>query len=291
MKRILLLVALVGIAGIAGIVRSHTNRGDFDKFVSRNAVNDVRDETRQTYQLAPGATVDISSINGSVRIETSETTTAEVQIERTGANSEALSRRKITVEASSNNLRIHGEKGDVGFFARFFGSSPSEKLTLKLPRKISLNTNGVNGTVVVGEIEGAVEVRGVNGRVQIAGASGAEFKGVNGNILVGLTQIGDKGVNLNGINGNVELQLGNAINADFDANGMNGRVVSEISEVTVDKAKHGRYYARIGNGGSQITAKGINGNIRLTRSGAPTEVADVEKSKSDSASSDSKSKK
>ncbi len=291
MKRILLLVALVAIAGIAGIVRSHTSRGDFDKFVSRNAVNEVRDETKQTYQLAPGATVDISSINGSVRIETSETTTAEVQIERTAANAEALSRRKITVDASSNSLRIHGEKGDVGFFARFFGSRPSEKVTLKLPRKISLNTKGVNGSVIVGEIEGAVEVHGVNGRVQIAGASGsAEFKGINGNVLVGLKQVGDEGVSLNGINGNIELQLSQDVNADFDANGMNGRVLSEISNVTVDKAKHGRYSARIGSGGSQITAKGINGNITLTRSGVPTEVADVENG-SDSASSDSKSKK
>lgn len=287
MKRILILIALVVVAGIAGIVRSRTHSGDFDRLVSRNASQDVRDEFRQSYQLAPGASVELSSINGAIKIETSDTQSAEVLVERTGASQEALNRRKITVEASANSLRIQGEKGNVGLIARLFGSKPSEKITLKLPRQISLHTKGVNGSVLVGEIDGPVDVRGINGRVQIAGASGtADFKGINGNILVGLKQINDQGVNLNGINGNIELQLSQGINADLDANGMNGRIVSDMSDVTIDKSKHGKYSARIGTGGSAITAKGINGNIRLTRAGVPTEAADAEsRSKDNSASS------
>ena len=54
---------------------------------------------------------------------------------------------------------------------------------------------------------------------------------------------------------------------------MNGRVVSDLPNVEVDKSKRGSYWARIGNGGNGITAKGINGNIRLTR--AATTAADV----------------
>jgi hypothetical protein len=277
MKRILLLVVLVGIAGIAGIVRSRTTSGDFDRLVSHNASQDQRDEIRQSYQLAPGASVELSNINGAVKIETSDTQTAEVLVERTGSSQEALNRRKITVEADSNSLRILGEKGDVGLLARLFGSSPTEKVTLKLPRQISLLTKGINGAVTVGEIEGSVDVRGVNGRVQIDGASGtAQFKGVNGNILVGLKQINDQGVTLNGINGNIELRLDAGVNADLDANGMNGNVVSDLTNVTIDKSKHGKYSARIGSGGSAISVKGINGNLRLTRAGVPTEAAEAE---------------
>jgi hypothetical protein len=274
MKRILILVALVVIAAIAGIVRSRTTTGDFDRLVSHNATQDARDDFRQSYQLAPGAVVELSNINGAVKIETSETQTAEVIVERTGANQEALNRRKITVDATANSLRVHGEKGNVGFFARLFGSSPSEKVTLKVPRQISLRTRGVNGAVTVGEIAGSVELQGINGRVQIAGATGsAEFKGINGSIVVGLKQINDQGVTLSGINGNIELQLAQGINADLEAKGMNGRLISEMSDVAIDKNEHGKYSARIGNGGSAITAKGINGDIRLTRTGTPTEAA------------------
>src|ERR1051325_9434983 len=89
------------------------------------------------------------------------------------ASDEALGRRKVIIEADSNNLKIRGEQGDVGFSERLFGSSPSEKLTLKLPRQIALHTKGVNGALIVAELDGPVEVRGVNGRVQIAAANGA----------------------------------------------------------------------------------------------------------------------
>jgi DUF4097 and DUF4098 domain-containing protein YvlB len=71
---------------------------------------------------------------------------------------------------------------------------------------------------------------------------------------------------LKGINGNIELRFGPDINADFNAHGMNGQVITSSPSVSIEKIKHGNYLARIGNGGTGITAKGINGNIRLTRS-------------------------
>src|ERR1700741_302157 len=197
MKRILILVALVVIAGIAGIVRSHSKAGDFDRLVSHNATEQVREEIRQSYPLAPGASVDISNINGAIRIDTSDTNTAEVYIERLASSQESLGRRKVIIESDSNNLKSHGERVDVGFFERLFGSSPSEKLTLKLPRQIALHTKGVNGAVIVAELDGPVDVRGVNGRVQIAVANGAaEFKGINGNITIGLKRLNRDGVTL-----------------------------------------------------------------------------------------------
>ena len=281
MKRILLLVALVVIAGIAGIVRSHSKAGDFDRLVSHNVSDQVREEIRQSYQLAPGASVELMNINGAIRIETSDTNTAEVYVERLASSNEALGRRKVIIEADSNNLRIRGEKGDVGFLERLFGSNPSEKLTLKLPREIALHTKGVNGALIVAELDGPVEVRGVNGRVQIAAANGAEFKGINGNITIGLKRLNSDGVTLGGINGNIELQLTPGINAAFDAHGINGNVVSDLSEVSIDRSKRGTYSGQIGSGGSSvITAKGINGNIRLTRStlaSAPSEAVVKEK--------------
>jgi len=281
MKRILLLVALVVVAGIAGIVRSHSKAGDFDRLVSHDASDQVREEIRQSYPLAPGASVELTNINGAIRIETSDTNTAEVYVERLAPSNEALGRRKVVIEADSNYLRIRGEKGDVGFLERLFGANPSEKLTLKLPREIALHTKGVNGALIVAELDGPVEVRGVNGRVQIAAANGAEFKGINGNITIGLKRLNSEGVTLGGINGNIELQLTPGVNAAFDAHGINGNVVSDLSEVSIDRSKRGTYSGQIGNGGSSvITAKGINGNIRLTRStlaSAPSEVVVKEK--------------
>jgi len=277
MKRIVILIVLVGLAGVAGVVvrSSGGAAAELRGLVSHNSTGDAREEIRQTYQLSPGARVELTGLNGPVKIETSETKTAEVYIERSAPSQEALNRRKVTVEADANGLRIFGEKGDGGFFSRFFGSSGGEKVTLKLPRQISLFAKGVNGPVVTGDIDGPVEVAGVNGKVHIANAVGRVlFKGINGSIVVGLKRIDQDGVTLSGINGNIELQVGSDVNADLDAHGMNGRVVSDLPNVEVDKNKRGSYSARIGSGGSGITAKGINGNIRLTRGAAA--VGDAE---------------
>ena len=284
MKRILILVPLVIIAGIAGIVRSHTKSGDFDKLVSRNAAEDTREEIRQSYQLSPGASVELANINGGIKIETSDTRTAEVLIERKAISQDALNRRKITIDANANSLRIQGVKGDVGFFERFFGSNPSEQITLKLPRQIALHTKGVNGSVIVGDIDGPVDVRGINGKVQVSSFNGAaEFRGINGNMSVGLKQVNSQGLEMGGINGNIELQLVDKVNADIDIHGINGSVIANLSEVTLDCNKHGKYTGRIGGGGSPINAKGINGNIRFTRSAL---AADSESGEKASAATD-----
>lgn len=267
MKRLIILLVLVALAGIAGVVArsASSSRREVKELVSQN-VSDTRQTIRETYTLAPNATVEVAGINGFVKIETSDSKSAEVLIERNASNQEDLERRQIRIEATADSLRIRGEKRKDGFWSRIFGSEASENVTLKLPRQVSLLTKGVNGPVTVGEIEGSVEVAGVNGPVKIASAAGAAtFKGVNGNIFVSLHRLGQDGITLSGVNGNIELQLPADANADLEARGMNGNVISDLPNVTVDKSKHGNYSARIGNGGNAINAKGINGNIRLTR--------------------------
>jgi hypothetical protein len=267
MKRIVILILLVTIAGVAGAVvrNSSCSVAEIRGLVSHNNASDVREEIRQSYELAPGAKVELTDLNGAVKIETSDSKTAEVYVERTASTQESLNRRKVTIEADANNLRIRGEKNDSGFFSSMFGSSAVEKVTLKLPRQIALYAKGVNGAFVTSEIDGPVEASGINGRVQIGSAVGrATFKGINGSMVVGLKKLDAEGVSLSGINGNIELQLASDVNADFDARGMNGRVISDLPNVAIDKTKRGSYWARIGSGGNGITAKGINGNIRFT---------------------------
>jgi DUF4097 and DUF4098 domain-containing protein YvlB len=285
MKRLVILIVLVALAGIAGVVvRSSSREGgtvaEIRGLVSHNVSDDAREEIRQKYELAPGARVELGGINGAVKIETSDTTTAEVYIERTASSQEALNRRKIEIQADANRLRINGETTEHNFFAKLFGSKASERVTLKLPRQISLCAKGVNGAFLVDEIDGGIELGGINGKVEVANASGsATLKGINGNVSVGMNRIGAEGVTLSGINGNIELQLAADVNADFDAKGMNGRVIADIPNVFIDKGKHRTYSARIGSGGHDITAKGINGNIRLTTASIPATRAEAEVSK------------
>lgn len=288
MKKIILVVVLISIAGIAGVVRSRakTTGGirNWSQVVNgdKSTAGDAHEEIRKTYELSPGARVEVAGINGAVKIETSDTRSAEVYVERTGKSQEVLGRRKVTIDAKADGLTVRAENANISFFARIFGSNPTEQVTLRLPREISLVARGINGSVVAGEIDGSVEVKGVNGKVDIGQASGtASFKGINGNIAVALKQVDTGGVDISGINGNIELRLNDGVNASLEAHGMNGNVVSDLPNVSVDKSRHGHYSAQIGSGGNSINASGINGNIRLTRMMSASTSSDQTITKSD----------
>ena len=57
-----------------------------------------KEEINQTYQLAPGARVDVSGINGRVEVETSNSNTAEVHIIRSARTKEDLQYHKSIIE-------------------------------------------------------------------------------------------------------------------------------------------------------------------------------------------------
>jgi hypothetical protein len=231
---------------------------------------ETRDEIRKTFELQPGARLDVQGFNGKVEIQTSDTKTAEVYVLRTATSTDSLSRREVIIEQTPAGLLVRAKEArHVGIWEHLFGRNPKEEVTIKAPRAIAIAIKGINGGVTTGDIDGSLEVKGINGRVELGAASEyAEIGGINGGIVVGFKQLGERGARLSGVNGSIELRLANGLNADLTTRGINGNVRSDISEVTVNKDEPGsRYSAHIGNGGAPITLSGINGNVRLTRAG------------------------
>jgi hypothetical protein len=278
MKRVVLVVVLLVAAAVLGLWRSHGGvRAGLNRVINVGEENSAPgvtgDETRKTFDLKPGARVEVQGINGFVEIQTSDTTSAEVYVRRTGNNPSSLRRRDLIVEETSEGIIVRSKRKHVGLWDHLFGSDPKEEVTIKAPRQIALSIKGVNGRVSSGDIEGSLELKGVNGRVEIGLVSEyAQVGGVNGSVTLGLRRLDERGARLSGINGGIELKLASGLNADLSSKGMNGNVRSEISDVTVNKDDHWtRYSARIGEGGAPIELSGINGNVRLTRAAGGTQ--------------------
>jgi len=274
MRRVLIVVILVVAAAVLGLWRTHGGvRQGLGRAVgmsSDNSQAETRDEIRKSFELQPGARLDVQGFNGKVDIQTSDTKTAEVYVLRTANSSDSLSRREVIIEQTPAGLLVRSKEArHLGIWEHLFGRNPKEEVTIKAPRAIALALKGINGSVRTGDIDGPLEVKGINGRLELGAASQyAEISGINGNVVVGLRELGERGAHLSGINGGIELRLTNGLNADLTTRGINGNVRSDISEVSVNKDEHGsRYSAQIGNGGAPITLSGINGNVRLTRAG------------------------
>jgi hypothetical protein len=239
----------------------------------------VKDEFRQTYQLSPGARVEVSGINGSVEVKTANTNQADVQIVRSAETQEDLAYARIKVEHTPTGLVIKGERVDKDLSGKLYRSlfgggrgSVRQRVVLLVPRQIELAASGVNGRVNIGEVDGEVRVDGVNGRVDVLQSVGAtRISGVNGNIEATLARLGARGVSVDGVNGNVQLRFRDAVNAELDVSGINGRVAAKLPGLQPpSKDTPHNFRAVIGKGGAPIKISGMNGNLTLVPDAAPS---------------------
>ncbi|MCA1567499.1 MAG: HEAT repeat domain-containing protein [Acidobacteria bacterium] len=242
-----------------------------------------REELRQTYQLSPGARVELSNINGSVDIDTAEGNTAELRI--TSYSREA-NPRKLNVAQTPSSLAVGGEArraGDGGGGLNF--DHTSYRVALKLPRRVELTVNGASGNVRVGELDGAVRLTNVSGSVGVAQAAGsAEVSQVSGSVTLKMAKLGAGGVRVGGVSGKVSLGFMDDVNADLRTTGIKGKVYVELANVSVQgEMNRADFRARIGTGGVPIRLSDVTGSVRLSRGRTVAEMLGAMKTQERSA--------
>jgi DUF4097 and DUF4098 domain-containing protein YvlB len=276
----------------AGSITETVQRDDFKE----------RDEINQTYQLAPGARVEVSSIRGGVEIVNADTATAEVQIIRTARTRADLEYHKIEVEQAGNSLVVRGVQEPDQRRAQKI--QVNHRVILKLPRHIDLTVGSLSGSLKAGDVDGqthvssisgSANVGNVGGKLQVSSISGslevgnvgadARVSSISGNLRLGqvngsldvssvsgalnatLVSLSPQGIHIKSVSGSVEIAFKSEVNADFSAEHISGEVHLDVANVTRDsEVKSPDVRARIGAGGTPITISSVSGNIRLTRS-------------------------
>jgi DUF4097 and DUF4098 domain-containing protein YvlB len=261
-----------------------------------------RDEINRTYQLAPGARVEESSLRGPVEIVTGDTTTAEVQIVRTARTRADLEYHKIEVEQTGNSLVVRGIQEPEQRQQQ--NIQVDHHVILKLPRRIDLSIKSISGWLKAGDVDGQVDVSSISGsanignvggKLQVSSVSGslgvgnvgadARVNSISGSLRLGqvngsldvtsvsgglnatLVSLSPQGIHIRSVSGSVEIGFKSEVNADFNAESVSGEVHLDMPNVTRDsEEKSPRVRARIGSGGTPITISSVSGNIRLTRS-------------------------
>lgn len=276
----------------AGVTTKTAHRDDFQE----------RDEVNQTYQLAPGARVEVSSIRGPVEIVNADTAKAEVQIIRTARTRADLEYHKIEVEQTSNSLVVRGVQEPEERRGR--NIQVNHHVRLKLPRQIDLSVSSISGWIKVGDVDGQTLVSSISGsanignvgnKLQVNSVSGslevgnvgaeARVTSISGSLQLGqvngslnvssisgglnatLLSLDPQGIHIKSVSGSIEIGFKSEVNADFTAESVSGQVQFDLPNVTRDsEVRSPNVRARIGAGGTPITISSVSGNIRLTRS-------------------------
>ena len=218
-----------------------------------------REEINKTYELSPGARVELSVISGSVDVETTNGNTAEVHIVRMGETRADLDCYTIGIEHTPSSLIMRHRQERTGECQNI---RSKQKVTLRLPRNVDLKLNAISGPVTVGEIDGTLRLSGISGRVEVAQARGfSEISGISGVLSISISQLSERGIQISGISGRVELRLANELNADLNVSGINGDVNAAAPNVSLNKVGHSKFAGRVGSGGSVISVSGISGSV------------------------------
>jgi hypothetical protein len=162
--------------------------------------------------------------------------------------------------------------GDAGYTVKY-------EFQLQVPHNIEVKLRTVNsGHVHVRDVAGNFTVHNVNGGVEmerIAGSGAA--KTVNGSVKVSFVENPRESSEFGTINGNIELYFVRGLSADFRFKTMNGAIYSDFEMTSLParpvSAEHrGSKFVfrtdrftggRIGNGGPEIKAENLNGDIRV----------------------------
>lgn len=270
---------------------------------SRNDNFPESDEVQRSFQLSPGASVDVSAISGSVVIETSDTSMAEVHVVRTARTRAELAYRNVIVEQQASGLVVRGESEPDGAVPR--GVQVRHRVTIKMPRQVSLSVHNISGTATIGNIEGPVRVDNISGAAKLADVRGPltassvsgpltvgnvgdkvkltnisgdvkvgrtvghlELSNVSGNVTTTIERLDSRGVQVRQVSGAIELRFAEAINADVVASDVDGDVLLDLPAVSMQSTPaRTTVRARVGTGGWPISITHVSGKVRLVGAG------------------------
>ena len=216
-----------------------------------------RDEINQTYQLPPGARVEVSSIRGPVEIVTADTATAEVQIIRSARTREDLEYHKVEIQQAGNNLVVRGVQEPEERRER--NIQVNHQVILKLPRHIDLSVSSISGHLKVGDVDGPANVSSISGSAKIGNVSKLQISSISGSL-----GIGDVGADarVNSVSGSV--QIGN-VGAEARVNSVSGdlRIGQVDGPLDVSSVSGGLNATLVSLSPQGIHIKSVSGSVEI----------------------------
>jgi len=221
----------------------------------------VTREYAQVYPLQSGGSLDLTNVNGTVRIEAWDKDVVEIRAVKTAPEKESdLDRVSIDVDSKPGSLSISTR------YPQEQGVEVAVDYTIHVPRRAQVSrVNTVNGSLSITDMEKVGDLHTVNGNIQVFEGSGnVHAHTTNGNVYLELKRPADaKGATAETTNGSVMLAIPTDLPANLEARCMNGSFSSEVPVVMEGATQPRVLHGKIGNGGSPIHLGTVNGTIKI----------------------------
>jgi DUF4097 and DUF4098 domain-containing protein YvlB len=222
---------------------------------------------RKTYTLEAGGHLEVSNVNGRIRVEPSDGNQVEVVAERKGRGAseetakDAAERIEIKETVSGSSIRIETKAPQN---TGLFHGSTEVSYSVRVPPDAEVKFTTVNGGIELSRLTGKIEAETTNGGIVARDIGGPiDASTPNGGVEVDLTQVARGGVKLGCVNGGIKLRLPSEAAATISASVANGGIDAGGLKLETSESSRRSLEARLNGGGPLIKIEGTNGGIRI----------------------------
>jgi DUF4097 and DUF4098 domain-containing protein YvlB len=229
-----------------------------------------------TGQLAPGQSIEIRGVNGTVRASAARDANIIVTAVKRSRRGNASDVRIETVSHAGGVTVCAvypapaGERANECTAGGRGNSNARDNdtvvdFTVQVPAGIGLIAATVNGSIDGTALQSDATGTTVNGSVNLSTTGAATATTVNGSIDATVGRVSANGGKFTTVNGDVTLHLPAAINADVRLATVSGRIRSDFPITIDDKRGPKSANGVLGSGGPRLDVNAVNGGINLLR--------------------------
>ena len=234
-----------------------------------------------TGDIAPGATVNVSNIDGTIAILQSATPQLTVDAVIVNAKPNAV---EVKQSMRGNDLVFCTKIGSQGACGSTSGhdhnvhiSTPwslfnhrhpiTVRYTLHVPAGVKVDVETVNGRIAGQNLAGDVKASTVNGDVTISTTNGTvNAETVNGSIVASMASLPDSGdVHLETVNGSITSVIPEGIGGEIDLENTNGTLTANYPNAVPDKEDKHHLHIMLDSKPRRVHLETVNGSVNLTK--------------------------
>ena len=224
--------------------------------------------------VAPGQSIEIKGVNGSIHAEPGSSGQVEVTATKTGhRNNPADVRVEVVphgdgvticaVYPSTDGRPNECKPGHAGHM-NVNRNDVKVEFTVRVPNGVRFIGRTVNGGVEAQSLTALAEAHTVNGKIRISTAGEAQAETVNGSIDASLgSTTGTGPLKFSSVNGTIHLDLPRGLNAQVRASTVNGSISSDFPLTVHGKFARKSIEGTAGSGGRELKLSTVNGSIHL----------------------------
>jgi hypothetical protein len=234
----------------------------------------VRGEINKSYQLAPNAHIDVSAIEGAVKVETTNDNRAEIHFVRHARTQRDYDCETIVVQDSPTSLTIEHQTDAACRLILAY-----EELTLVVPQSAELSFSRIEGDFTIGKTDGYLQLNNIEGSVRAEEVQAAYIESIEGAVTLGVTRLDSKGITVRNVEGAVELRVANTVNGNLRVRGAENVAIDLPNAPAIksgirnsyqpededdsSRSRSRNYSLQLGTGGADIVISGIEGRVRV----------------------------